>query len=98
MITTPAVASKILHLGEVAPRERHVAALSAFEALEVGNALEVVNDHDPKPLYFQLQARAPAGFSWDYLQRGPDVWRVTIRKLARSHGTGGCCGACGGGA
>ena len=46
-----------------------------------GTAFTLVNDHDPKPLYYQLEAKYPKQFSWTYLERGPEVWRVKIGKL-----------------
>ncbi len=80
---TLASASTTIDVREIAPRERHPAIFGAFRALGFGDVLEIVNDHDPKPLYYQLQAEAPGNFSWDYLQSGPEVWRVRIQKLAR---------------
>ena len=80
----------------IAPRERHPLIFSTFKALKGGMAMELVNDHDPKPLYYQFQAEMPGTFSWDYLEQGPDTWRVAIAKLAPAHGAGTCCGSCGG--
>jgi uncharacterized protein (DUF2249 family) len=82
----------------IAPRERHPLIFSTFRGLPAGVAMELVNDHDPKPLYYQFQAELPGGFAWDYLEAGPDTWRVSITKLARSaNAEGRCCGSCGGG-
>ena len=58
--------------------------------------MQLVNDHDPRPLYYQMQAELPGSFSWDYLEAGPDTWRVAITKLAPAHAAGKCCGSCGG--
>lgn len=81
----------------LAPRERHSTIFAAFRGLPVGDTLELLNDHDPLPLYHQLQAQAPGGFSWAYLERGPALWKVAIRRLAVDFGDGQCCGHCGGG-
>lgn len=81
---------------EVAPRDRHPLIFSSFRSLGLGETMELINDHDPKPLYYQLQAEMPGQFGWDYLQSGPDVWRVLIAKLKKSHSDGPCCGSCGG--
>ncbi|MEZ5160013.1 MAG: DUF2249 domain-containing protein [Marmoricola sp.] len=40
----------------------------------------MVNDHDPKPLWYQFSAEYPDRFTWDYLESGPDVWRVRIGR------------------
>ena len=80
----------------IAPRERHPLIFSTFDALAAGEAMELVNDHDPMPLHAQFQARAPGKFAWDYLEQGPDTWRVAITKLKAGHSDGRCCGSCGG--
>lgn len=93
-----AAASATLDVRTLAPRDRHATIFAAFRDLAAGSAIEIVNDHDPKPLYDQFQAELPDSFAWAYVESGPEVWRVNIRKRARSHGDGGCCGVCGGGA
>jgi uncharacterized protein (DUF2249 family) len=40
----------------------------------------LVNDHDPKPLRYQLMAEHPDTFDWTYEAEGPEVWRVRIRR------------------
>ena len=74
---------------EIAPRERHSLIFSTFDGLRAGEAMTLVNDHDPKPLYHQLSAEQPGTFTWDYLEQGPDLWRVRIGKAP-----GNCCGSC----
>lgn len=81
---------------EIAPRERHPLIFSTFNGLRGGEAMTLVNDHDPKPLYYQFQAELPGRFAWDYLQSGPDEWRVRITKKAQHGRDGVCCGSCGG--
>ena len=80
----------------IAPRERHPLIFSTFAALPAGKAMELVNDHDPRPLYYQFNAEMPGQFAWDYLENGPDVWRVAITRRAGGHANGQCCGSCGG--
>lgn len=84
----------------VAPRDRHPLIFSTFGALAAGEALELVNDHDPRPLYHQFSAQMPGQFAWDYLEAGPDTWRVAItrtRQAAAPDPSGSCCGGgCGG--
>ncbi len=93
-MTTPA--SRI-DVRTIAPRERHSLIFSTFDALSTGQALELVNDHDPRPLYYQFNDRAPGEFEWTYLEQGPQTWRVTITRLKAPHGSdGSCCGSCGG--
>lgn len=69
---------------EIPPRDRHPLIFSTWEALDPGTAFEIVNDHDPKPLYYQFQAEHPGEVTWDYLVSGPEVWQVRIGRAAAS--------------
>jgi uncharacterized protein (DUF2249 family) len=64
----------------IVPRERHPLIFRAFESLKPGENFELVNDHDPKPLYYQFQAEVGPQFDWHYLEQGPEVWRVRIGR------------------
>ena len=84
-----------IDLRPLALRERHSLIFNTFRSLGSGEAVELINDHDPKPLLDQFRTELPGRFAWDDMQSGPDVWRVRIVKLA-AHGDGRCCGSCGG--
>lgn len=64
----------------MAPAQRHDEIFRTFAGLDQGEGFVLVNDHDPKPLYYQFAAEHPGGFTWDYLEDGPQVWRVRIRR------------------
>ncbi|MFB6171553.1 MAG: DUF2249 domain-containing protein [Haloarculaceae archaeon] len=49
-----------LDLREVPPPQRHPKIHAAFEDLESGEALTLVNDHEPKPLFYEMQAEYDA--------------------------------------
>lgn len=85
-----------LDIRTLAPRERHPLIFSTFGQLRAGQAMELINDHDPQPLHHQFQAKWPGKFSWAYLEQGPATWRVAITRLASAHSDGQCCGSCGG--
>ncbi len=72
---------KTVDVREVPPPERHPMIFSAFEALRPGEAFELVNDHDPRPLYYQFKYERDGQFSWDYLEEGPELWRVRVGKM-----------------
>jgi uncharacterized protein (DUF2249 family) len=91
-MTASAATIDVRHL---VPRDRHTLIFSTFHGLPQGAALELVNDHDPRPLYSQFDEHFPGRFSWEYLERGPAVWRVRIGKAAGDDCCGGC--TCGGG-
>jgi uncharacterized protein (DUF2249 family) len=67
-----------LDVREVAPRVRHPLIMSTFDGLGAGEAFVLVNDHDPKPLYYQFEAERHNQFQWEYLAAGPEEWRVRI--------------------
>lgn len=69
-----------LDVRPLAPAQRHERIFSAYEALRSGTAFVLVNDHDPKPLYYQFAAEHPGQFSWDPVESGPQVWRVRIGR------------------
>ena len=64
------------------PTRRHELIFATFAQLSPGSGFELVNDHDPKPLYYQLEAEHTGKFVWDYLEQGPAVWRVRIGRTA----------------
>ena len=68
-----------------APKEKQPAIFSTFDRLKPGEQMELINDHDPKPLHHMFAAELPDAFEWNYLEEGPDVWRVAIRKKENVH-------------
>jgi uncharacterized protein (DUF2249 family) len=77
------VTEKTVDVRSVAPAQRHPLIFGAFEGLTPGHSFILVNDHDPKPLYYQFQAERTGEFAWDYLEQGPETWRVRIAKKVR---------------
>lgn len=72
----------VLDVRPLPPARRHELIFSTFDGLAPGESFELVNDHDPKPLRYQLSAEHPDQFSWDYLESGPQAWRVRIGRNA----------------
>jgi len=70
-----------LDVRDIPPRERHPRIFQVLDGLPSGGSLELTNDHDPKPLYYQIQAERPGQFDWDYLVEGPEEWRVRISRI-----------------
>ena len=64
----------------IPPREKHPTIFRTFDALASGQSLLLVNDHDPKPLRYQLMAERPETFDWTYEAQGPELWRVRISR------------------
>ncbi|MGH7906125.1 MAG: DUF2249 domain-containing protein [Candidatus Binataceae bacterium] len=80
-----------LDVRNVAPRERHTLIFDTYTSLKPGEAFVLINDHDPKPLYYQFQAEHTGQFSWNYLEEGPEVWRVRIGRLRADMGRAPTC-------
>lgn len=72
--------AKILDVRSLIPAERHRTIFDTYGKLPAGTKFVLVNDHDPKPLYYQFDAEHHGDFSWRYLEQGPEVWRVEIGR------------------
>lgn len=72
-----------LDVRPVEPKDRFERIMAAYEALVPQQVLELTVDHDPKCMYYTLRAtRGEAAFAFDYLEDGPETWRVRVTKLA----------------
>jgi uncharacterized protein (DUF2249 family) len=69
-----------LDVRSLIPRERHERIFAELARLAHGGRLRLINDHDPKPLYYQLQAEQPAAFDWEAEEMGPERWVVAITR------------------
>ena len=69
-----------LDVRDIAPRVRHPLIFSTFDELQSGDSFVLVNDHDPKPLYYQFEAERHDQFRWEYLSSGPEEWQVRITR------------------
>ncbi len=76
----------ILDVRLLGPKERYPKIFETFDGIKAGEILEVVSDHDPRPLYYQFLHERAGQFRWGYLEEGPEVWKVAIRRVA--DGTG----------
>jgi regulator of cell morphogenesis and NO signaling len=70
----------ILDVTVLEPRQKHPTIFLRFDALNEGESLTIYNDHDPKPLYYQLLGERGNIFTWEYLEEGPEWWKVKIAK------------------
>lgn len=72
-----------LDVRDMAPKERHPTIFERLDGLATGETLRLVNDHDPAPLRYQLDATQPSRFEWTYVEEGPEDWAVDITNRAR---------------
>lgn len=64
--------------------QRHPLIFEAMEALAIGESLVVKNDHNPIPLRGQVEAIYGEQFAWNYLEEGPDVFRLQFTRRAKA--------------
>jgi len=69
-----------LFVPDLQPALKHPTIFRKFDNLPEGESFVIINDHDPKPLYYQLLAERGNIFTWDYLEQGPEIWKVHIKK------------------
>ena len=69
-----------LDVTQLEPRMKHPTVFKYFDALAAGEAFVIENDHDPKPLYYELLAERGNIFTWEYLEQGPEWFKVKIAK------------------
>ena len=70
-----------LDVRPVEPKHRYDTIMGAYESLTVGGAMELILDHDPECMYYTLLAtRGDDAFSFEYLEKGPERWRVIVGR------------------
>ena len=72
-----------LDVRPVEPKHRYDRIMDAYESLGIGERMELVVDHDPQCMYYTLRAtRGDDAFTFDYLENGPETWRVLVGRLS----------------
>lgn len=59
---------------------RHATIFGALEAVAPATSLVLVAPHDPLPLLDQLRERSPGAFDVEYLEQGPEAWRLRFTR------------------
>lgn len=72
---------RVIDVRTIARGGRHPRVFAGYASLAPGEAFILVNSHDPKPLRREFEAIHAGAFSWDYLQTGPEEWRVRIGRV-----------------
>ena len=60
--------AKIINVPDYPPREKHPTIMNGFDELKSGEFMQLVNDHDPKPLQYQFMMERMDQFTWEYLR------------------------------
>jgi uncharacterized protein (DUF2249 family) len=74
-------ANAVFDVRPIPGRVKHAQIFQRWFDLPVGQYFILLNDHDPVPLYYQFNAEFPEAFIWEYVERGPEEFRVKITKL-----------------
>jgi len=61
--------------------DKHPTIFTAYAALAIGESFVLVNNHDPKHLRAEFDVDYPDSYGWEYLEKGPEAWRIRITKL-----------------
>lgn len=69
-----------LDVRPVPPRRKRLTVAATVDRLEPGESFVLVNDADPAPIREQVEGHRSSAFEWDYLECGPEVWRVRITR------------------
>ena len=72
--------ASILDVTIIEPRLKHPTIFARFDELKSGESFTLHNDHDHKPMYYQLVGERGDIFTWEYLEQGPDWWKIKITK------------------
>lgn len=60
---------------------RHGAIFGALDSLAAGDALVLVAPHEPVPLLARARERYADGIEVEYLETGPDAWRIRLQRV-----------------
>ncbi|OFX13230.1 MAG: hypothetical protein A2Z18_08260, partial [Armatimonadetes bacterium RBG_16_58_9] len=78
--------TETLDVRAIPPFERHPRIFEEWERLEVGDTLEIINDHDPRPLHYQFMHEREGEFEWQSHEKGPQEWVAHIKRVAPPRG------------
>ncbi len=78
------MADKELDVRELRKPDKHPTIFATYAALAVGESFVLINNHDPKHLRTEFDTAHTGGYDWDYLDQGPQVWRIRITKLTNT--------------
>jgi uncharacterized protein (DUF2249 family) len=79
--TTASDSAAVFDVRPIPGRVKHAQIFQRWSDLEVGQFFILLNDHDPVPLRYQFEAEFTNAYYWEYLERGPEEFRVKITKL-----------------
>lgn len=76
-----------LDLRSIERPQRHALVFEAVDRLPLGGSLVLTNDHDPLHLQKQMDQLYPGEISWEYLENGPQDFRLRLTRIALPEAT-----------
>lgn len=61
--------------------DKQPTTLTTYANLPVGESFVLVNNRDPEYLHEEFEADYPGSYRWEYVEKGPTIWRSRISKL-----------------
>jgi regulator of cell morphogenesis and NO signaling len=76
------IEKNVLDLTLFEPQQKHPTFFARFYSLPQNEDLIIQSDHDPKPLFYELLNEIGNSFTWEYLEQGPECWKISVSKTA----------------
>jgi len=77
---------KVMDVRPIPCSIKHGLILKTWRELALGDYFILLNDHDPVPLRYQFEAEFGGMFTWEYVEKGPEDFRVKITKVKELQG------------
>ncbi|MDS0524372.1 DUF2249 domain-containing protein [Clostridium sp. SHJSY1] len=61
-------------------KDKYTTISENFTGLTTGETIEIINDNDLRVVHYQFLIELADKFEWQYIEEGPEVWRVAITK------------------
>lgn len=75
----------VLDIRSVPTHEKHLSIFRAFDDLAAGESFQLFDDHDPIALHRRCKTERPGECEWEYVEKGPPIWRVNIIRRTGAH-------------
>lgn len=67
-------------LREFSDEEKDKAILNAFDSLDLGERMILINDTDPSSMFDKLEKERGAKVEWEHTLEGPEQWESAVSK------------------
>lgn len=71
---------KTVDLSNFNQNDKHKAVFDAFDTLDLGEQMLLIDKSDPSTLFNQLNDERGTKLDWRYIEEGPDQWKVAVEK------------------